>query len=331
MVTITSLSTDERAARVALAATLEPDDAVTGRLIAAVGVAETVRLATGTGAFPKKVDAVEAGLWRNKVAPRMDVHAVTQALLESDRLGLRILIPGDSDWPTALNDLGERAPTALWVRGATSFLTVPLSDRVTITGARAATSYGEHVAGELASDLTHAERVIVAGGAYGIDAAAHRAALAAGGQTLAVMVGGLDRLYPSGNRALLERVGDLGLLASEMPPGATPTKWRFLARNRILGALSGATVIVEAGYRSGSINVAARAAQLGRPVGAVPGPVTSVSSAGTHRLLREGIASLITDATDVTALLDPPAGVSGQAFARESAITPSAHREGRAL
>ncbi|GAA1144949.1 DNA-processing protein DprA [Microbacterium oxydans] len=331
MATITSLSKDERAARVALAATLEPDDAVTGRLIAAVGAVETVRLATGTGAFPKKVDAIEAGLWRNKVAPRLDVQAVTRVLTETDRLGLRVLVPGDSDWPTALNDLGERAPTALWLRGATSFLTAPLSDRVTITGARAATSYGEHVTGELASDLTHAERIIVAGGAYGIDAAAHRAALATGGQTLAVMVSGLDRLYPSGNRELLERVGDLGLLASEMPPGATPTKWRFLARNRILGALSGATVIAEAGYRSGSLNLAARAAQLGRPVGAVPGPVTSVSSAGTHRLLREGIASLITDATDVTALLDPPAGVSGKALARESAITPSARREGRAL
>ncbi|AYF99620.1 DNA-processing protein DprA [Protaetiibacter intestinalis] len=331
MVTITSLAKDERSGRVALATTLEPDDAVTGRLLAAVGAVETVRLAAGTGAFPKKVDAVEAGLWRNKVAPRIDARTVTQALSESDRLGLRILIPGDDDWPTALNDLSDRAPTALWVRGASSFLTAPLSDRVTITGARAATSYGEHVTGELASDLTHAERIIVAGGAYGIDAAAHRAALATGGQTLAVVVGGLDRLYPSGNRELLERVGDLGLLASEMPPGATPTKWRFLARNRILGALSGVTVVVEAGYRSGSLNVAARAAQLGRPVGAVPGPVTSVSSAGTHRLLREGIASLITSATDVTALLDPPARGRGQAVEREPDIARTPHRQGRVL
>ena len=331
MVTITSLAKDERSARVALAATLEPDDAVTGRLIAAVGAVETMRLAAGTGAFPKKVDSVDAGLWRNKVSPRLDARTVTQALSETDRLGLHILIPGDRDWPTALNDLGERAPTVLWVRGTVSFLSATLSDRVTITGARAATSYGEHITGELASDLTHAGRIIVAGGAYGIDAAAHRAALAPGGQTLAVMVGGLDRLYPSGNRELLERVGDLGLLASEMAPGSAPTMWRFLARNRILGDLSGATVVVEACYRSGSLNLAARVAQLGRPVGAVPGPVTSVSSAGTHRLLHEGIASLITDATDVTALLDPPAGVSGKALARESAITPSARREGCAL
>lgn len=331
MVTITSLAKDERSARVALAATLEPDDAVTGGLIAAVGAVETVRLAADTGAFPKKVDAVEAGLWRNKIAPRLDARTVTQALSETDRLGLRVVIPGDDDWPTALNDLGNRAPSALWLRGAASFLTAPVNDRVTITGARAATSYGEHVAGELASELTHAERIIVAGGAYGIDAAAHRAALASGGQTLAVMVGGLDRLYPSGNHELLERVGDVGLLASEMAPGAVPTRWRFLACNRILGALSGATVVVEAGYRSGSLNVAARAARLGRPVGAVPGPVTSAASSGTHRLLREGVASLVTDAADVTALLDPPAGGGGQAFARESGITPSTHREGHAL
>jgi len=259
MVTITSVAKDERSARVALVATLEPDDAVTGRLLAAIGAVETVRLAAGTGAFPKKVDAVETGLWRNKVVPRLDARTVTQALSESDRLGLRILIPGDDDWPAAFSDLGEQAPAALWVRGATSFLTAPLNDRVAITGARAATSYGEHVTGELASDLTHAERIIVAGGAYGIDAAAHRAALATNGQTLAVMVGGLDQLYPSRNQELLERVGDLGLLASEMAPGATPTKWRFLARNRILSALSGATVVVEAGYRSGSLRPRRRA------------------------------------------------------------------------
>ncbi|MDQ4114308.1 MAG: hypothetical protein M3306_24910 [Actinomycetota bacterium] len=116
MVTITSLAKDERSARVALAATLEPDDAVTGRLLAAVGAVETVRLAAGTGAFPKKVDAVEAGLWRNKIAPRMDARGVTQALAETDRLGLRVVIPSDSDWPTALDDLGARPHRAVAAR-----------------------------------------------------------------------------------------------------------------------------------------------------------------------------------------------------------------------
>jgi DNA processing protein len=141
------------------------------------------------------------------------------------------------------------------------------------------------------------------------------------------MVGGLDSLYPSGNRELLERVGDVGLLASEMAPGFAPTKWRFLARNRILAALSGATVVVEAGYRSGSLNVAARAAQLVRPVGAVPG----AASSGTHRLLREGVASLITDTADVTALLSSSPGNGGQAFERAPSSVRSAHQQGRAL
>ncbi len=331
MVTITSLAKDERTARVALAAMLEPDDLVTGRLVAAVGAVEAVRLAAGTGVFPKKVDAVEGELWRKKVAPRLDAHTVARALSETDRLGLRIIVPGESDWPGGLNDLGDRAPAALWVRGAGSFLTAPLHDRVTITGARAATGYGEHVAVELASDLASTERIVVAGRAYGIDRAAHSAALAAGGQTIAVLTGGLDRLYPAGNHELLERIGDVGLLVSEMAPGAAPTKWRFLARNRILGAISGATVIVEAGYRSGSLNVAARAAQIGRPVGAVPGPVTSAASSGTHRLLREGIASIITDAGDVNTLTRPPAAANGRAVEHEAGVGRSARRPGRSL
>ncbi len=202
---------------------------------------------------------------------------------------------------------------------------------MTITGARAATGYGEHVAVELASDLASTERIVVAGRAYGIDRAAHSAALAAGGQTIAVLTGGLDRLYPAGNHELLERIGDVGLLVSEMAPGAAPTKWRFLARNRILGAISGATVIVEAGYRSGSLNVAARAAQIGRPVGAVPGPVTSAASSGTHRLLREGIASIITDAGDVNTLTRPPAAANGRAVEHEAGVGRSARRPGRSL
>lgn len=331
MVTITSLAKDERTARVALAATLEPDDSVTGRLVAAVGAVEAVRLAVGTGAFPKKVDAVEGELWRKKVAPRLDVRTITRALSETDRLGLRIIVPGESDWPSGLNDLGDRTPTALWVRGAGSFLTTPLHDRVTITGARAATGYGEHVAVELASDLASTERIVVAGGAYGIDRAAHSAALAVGGQTIAVLTGGLDRLYPTGNHGLLDRIGDVGLLVSEMAPGAAPTKWRFLARNRILGAISGATVIVEAGYRSGSLNVAARAAQIGRPVGAVPGPITSAASSGAHRLLREGIATLITDAADVNTLTRPTAAANGRGVEPAAGVGRSTRRPGRSL
>lgn len=173
-----------------------------------------------------------------------------------------------------------------------------------MTGSRAASEYGVQVAGHLASDLAQQERTIVAGGAYGIDAATHRAALTAGGSTIAVLAGGVDRPYPRDNSDLLARIGDLGALASEAPPGATPTRWRFMARARLLGALSGATAIPEAGFRSGSLLVATEAHRHSRAVGVVPGPVTSAASAGPHELIKRGRAEIITDTADVTALLD---------------------------
>lgn len=173
---------------------------------------------------------------------------------------------------------------------------------MTITGSRAATGYGMHVADELAMDASLAEQIIVSGGAYGIDQAAHHAVLESDGHTIAVMAGGPDRLYPVGNRDLLERVADLGLLVSEMPPGSEPTRYRFIARGRLLAALSSATVIVEAGARSGALNVAREAGALGRGVGAVPGPITSAASTGAHLLMREGTATLITGSHDLVAL-----------------------------
>ena len=177
-----------------------------------------------------------------------------------------------------------------------------MNDLVTVTGSRAASAYGEHVAGELAGDLANRERVLVAGGAYGVEAAVNRAVLAAGGDTIAVLTGGVDRPYPSGHRDLLDRVGDVGALVSELPPGSVPTRHRFLARSRLLGARSAATVIVEAGARSGALRVVVESRQLGRQVGAVPRPVTSVTSRGPHELLRTGHARLVTSAADVEQL-----------------------------
>lgn len=218
--------------------------------------------------------------------------------------GVRALIPGDSDWPTALDDLGEVAPYVPWTRGASSFLSRPTSDLVTITEARACTSYGEYVARELAGSVAAYERVVVAGGAYGIEGASHQAALAAGGDTIAILANGVDRPYPVGHRDLLDRVADVGLLVSEVPPGAVLTRHRVIARARLMAALSSATVIVEAGARSGSLLVAQRAAELDRRVGAVPGPVTSAASVGPHRLLRDGIASLVADTSDLASLVE---------------------------
>lgn len=301
MTKLSELVQDERTARMVLSMIVEPDDAVTGRLLGEVGAVEVLRLAERDDGVPG-LGIVDARVWR---APfeRSDAQTHSQRIVEAQRMGIGVLIPGDQDWPSTLDDLGDRRPYVLWTRGATSFLARPLSDFVTITGARAATSYGKHVAGELASDLANAERLVVAGGAYGIEGAAHRAALAPGGDTIAVMANGVDRPYPMGHRELLERVADLGLMVSEVPPGAAPTRHRFLARARLMAALSAATVVVEAGARSGSLAVAQRAHELGRIVGAVPGPVTSATSIGPHRLIREGVASLITDTSNLADLL----------------------------
>jgi DNA processing protein len=276
---------------------VEPDDAVTGRLLGELGVLELFRLAEGEDSVPG-LSTVDAQVWRAQFR-RSDARTLEQNLVGAERAGIGTLVPGDIEWPSALDDLGDRRPYVLWTRGTTSFLTRPLDDLVTITGARASTSYGEHVAGQLASDLASAERIIVAGGAYGIEGAAHRAALASGGDTIAVVANGVDRPYPMGHRELLERVADLGLMVSEVPPGAVPTRHRFIARTRLMAALSAAAVVVEAGARSGSMKVAQFAHDLGRNVRAVPGPVTSATSVGPHRLVREGNATLVTCAEDV--------------------------------
>ena len=298
MTNLSDVVQDERTARMVLSMIVEPDDAVTGRLLGELGALELFRLAEGEDAVPG-LSTVDAQVWRAQFQ-RSDARTLEQNLVGAERADIGTLIPGDKEWPSALDDLGDRRPYVLWTRGTTSFLARPLNDLVTITGARASTSYGEHVAGQLASDLASAERIIVAGGAYGIEGAAHRAALASGGDTIAVMANGVDRMYPMGHRELLERVADLGLLISEVPPGSVPTRHRFIARARLMAALSTATVVVEAGARSGSMKVAESAQELGRMVGAVPGPVTSATSAGPNLLLAQRLAHVVAHAGDLT-------------------------------
>jgi DNA processing protein len=235
---------------------------------------------------------------------------------------MRLLVPGDTDWPERLGDLEEHAPFALWVRGDPTRLHA-LDRSIALVGARAATGYGEHVTIELASGLVDRGFAIVSGAAYGIDGAAHRAALASQGVTVAVLAGGLDRFYPSGHEQLLGRIADRGVVVAEVPPGTTPTKWRFLLRNRMIAALSGATVVVEAGWRSGSLNTAGHAATLGRPLGAVPGPVTSAASAGCHRLLREFAATCVTTADEIAELVPSATGLSAPDEVAASSGSPS--------
>lgn len=300
MTEIDAAPQDERLTRVMLAIASEPGDTVTGRLVRTYGPSETVRLGAETTASDTAPSA-DVAAWRNRVNSRLNEDQARRALEDTERIGAQLLFPGDEGWPESLAVLGDHAPLALWMLGNAEHLSTEAS--VGIVGARAATGYGSHVAGELADGAAEQGQVVVSGGSYGIDAVAHRAALMAGGPTVAVLPGGLDRLYPSGHKQLLERIATTGALVSEVPPEAAPTRWRLLQRGRVIAALSSAVVVVEAGVRSSALMVATQAAELGRAVGAVPGPITSASSAGCHRLMRDGMAEIVTGVDDVTMML----------------------------
>jgi DNA processing protein len=245
---------------------------------------------------------------------RRDIDCAAGDLELLEKRGGRLVTPDDDEWPTqAFTAFGGqpvrdrpqgRAPLALWVVGPLR-LDAAAERAAAIVGTRACTAYGEHVAADLSAGLAEDDVTIVSGGAYGVDGAAHRAALAVDGLTVAVMAGGVDVLYPAGHSALLHRIGRNGLLVSEYPPGVRPARHRFLTRNRIVAALSGATVVVEAGIRSGAASTAAWARALGRVVCAVPGPVTSAASTGCHVLLQGG-AELVTRAEDVREIIGRP-------------------------
>nr|WP_308472186.1 DNA-processing protein DprA [Microbacterium sp. AK009] len=288
-------------ARVAWNLLTEPGDGAAGRLISVLGASRALEITVSGLPAPVDLSAdIERG--RERWMPRWRPEGVAAACAAAVRAGVRLIVPGDPAWPAAVDDLGPHRPVALWVRGSGALLR-PAGGAVALVGARAATGYGEHVAGELAADLAGSGVTVVSGAAYGIDGAAHRAALTLGGATVAFLAGGADRAYPAGHSRLIDRIADSGAIVSEAPCGAAPTKWRFLQRNRLIAAISDATVVVEAGWRSGSLNTAGHAASLGRPLGAVPGPITSTASAGCHRLLREYDARCITSADDVRELL----------------------------
>lgn len=239
--------------------------------------------------------------------PRVPDLAPERDLATMARLGGRLIIPSDGLWPEQLRDLGIQEPICLWWRGQEQPL--PGAEKnIALVGSRDSTSYGAAVTGDLAYSLAQRGFTVVSGGAYGIDAHAHRAALAAASDampTIAVMAGGVDRFYPSGNEDLLRAVCNQGAVLAEVPPGSAPTRYRFLQRNRLIAALSSVTVVVEARWRSGALNTAHHAETLGRAVGAVPGSVHSANSAGCHRLLRDGGAVCVTDAAEVAELASP--------------------------
>jgi len=297
---------DDLIARVVWSVIVEPGDSVAGRLIDAVGPVAAARLVFDGAPATALVDATAGGLDQDSASaalarwhPRRRWEDVVRCLEGAIRCGATLVTPGDPDWSPTLALLDESEPMLLWARGDRALLRRPA---IAIVGARAATGYGEHVAMELSAALCARDAVIVSGGAYGIDGMAHRAALASGGATIAVLAGGIDRLYPSGHEALLTRIAEQGLLISEAPCGSAPTKWRFLQRNRVIAALAAATIVVEAGRRSGALNTANHAMAMSLPVGVVPGPITSAASAGCHAFAREWDATLITGAADVMRL-----------------------------
>lgn len=294
-------------ARLAWSALAEPGDSVSGRLVAECGPVAALRLVEdlATGVPTPEIPGVtpqELTTSLRRWQPRLDARMFESLAVVAVKAGLAVLTPEGPLWPERFEDLAEHAPLALWVRGEPAALG-GLDRSAALVGARAATPYGEHVSATLAGELAEQGVGIVSGGAYGVDGAAHRAALGVQGTTVAFVAGGADRVYPAAHAHLFARIADGGAVIAEVPPGGTPTKWRFLMRNRLIAAVSAATVVVEAGWRSGSLNTAGHAAALGRPLGAVPGPVTSATSEGCHRLLREFDATCITRASDVLELI----------------------------
>jgi DNA processing protein len=300
---------DERTARLHLAHLSNPGHPVTGVLVARLGAAETLRLARAAHpAAPADLSAEWFATWRRHLRNPDTVPAADDIRRACHLHSIEVTVPGDPAWPTGLAALGAAAPLVLFSQGDVGLLTRPLHAKVAVIGSRAASSYGEHVAQQTAADLSAHGDTIVSGGAYGIDAAAHRGALTGPGGTVAVLACGLDCYYPAGNTTLLAEVARHGAVVSEAPPGTAPSRARLMQRNRIVAATCGLTVVVEAAYRSGSLDTVHRAHRLGRTVAAFPGPVTSAASAGTHQAIADGTARLVTDADDIRRLLDPTPG-----------------------
>jgi DNA processing protein len=290
-------------ARIALSFVAEPADPALGALLELCGAAEVVSAISSDGDVRTVLPAAARGVrglgravsrWR----ARIDQVPAAGQVDAWQRTGLRIVCPGDAEWPTQLDDLGSARPVALWLRGSADLRYACLQS-VSVVGARAASAYGSHVATELSATMAERGWTVVSGGAFGIDACAHSGVLAANGLTVAVLASGLRYGYPRGHHDLFAAIAARGVLVSEHPPDRAPTRPGFLVRNRVIAALSRGTVVIEAALRSGALNSAKHARELRRPVMAVPGPVTSVQSAGCHELIRECGALCVTCAADV--------------------------------
>jgi DNA processing protein len=284
---------DDAYARAALTYLAEPADRQLAALVRRHGAAEALEVI-------KSADTPGAERWQVRlpdIPSRDDVLAFRQA-------GIRLVCPGDPEWPGQLADLGTEQPYALWLRGCAD-LRFSCLRSVAIVGSRAATAYGSYVAGEFAASVGARGLAVISGGAYGIDASAHRGALSADGVTVAVLACGVDVPYPAAHSQLLDAIAAQGVIVSEWPPGRHVSRLRFLVRNRVIAALATGTLVIEAAQRSGALNSARHARDLGRSLMAVPGPITSDLSAGCHQIIRDWQATLVTSAVDVIAQLTP--------------------------
>lgn len=292
----------DRAARMALSCAMDGGDPTVCELVELVGAqAAWAKIIEGALGDPAARRAAGTSL---ALVDRLAVQA-----------GIRFVVPGDEEWPAGLDDLAQAGaiqrrgglPFGLWLRGP-GRLAELVGRSVAIVGSRAATAYGNGVAADLAGDLADLGVTVTSGGAFGIDAAAHEGALAAGGRSVAVVANGVDVAYPPGNARLFDALGHDHLIVSELPPGAHPTRVRFLARNRLIAAMTRGTVVVEAALRSGARNTAGWALECQRPLMAVPGPVYSRASTAPHLMIRNGQATLVTSAAEVMEMIS----VSGE-------------------
>jgi DNA processing protein len=280
----------ERAQRLALFSAIEGGAAFWSREISERGVQAVYERVRSNG-----YDSIKHAALVEKVKS-FESPAAFQAIEKNES---RFIIPGDSEWPLRLDEL-ECPPIGLIVKGNLEILSNP---SLAIVGTRNPTPYGTRIAGDFAAGFVDREWDIVSGGAYGIDSSAHRGALVAEGRTIAVIASGIDLQYPSGNTRLFEEICENGAIVTEVMPGVPALPHRFLTRNRIIAALSQATLVVEAAFRSGSLRTARDAAELMRPVMAIPGPINSPSSEGCHRLIGERAAELVTSVADAIELI----------------------------
>jgi DNA protecting protein DprA len=280
----------EKSARLELFAAIEGGSSFWSNEVATLGAVQTLEL-------------IKSGFYRSSKGEKTlsQIHpggavAILDVIKDA---GGSFLTPEDSEWPTQLNDLAA-PPIGLVVKGKIESLT---QRSIAIVGTRNPTPYGARIASDFAAGFVDREWIIVSGGAYGIDTHAHKGALIAEGVTIAVIASGIDINYPAGNERLFAEIAELGAIVSEVMPGTPAFPSRFLTRNRIIAALSVSTLVVEAAFRSGSLRTARDAAELMRPVMAIPGPINSPTSEGTHRLIGERAAEIVTSVADAVELI----------------------------